>query len=120
MAGEEQFCCEAVRRRHIRNIPSLALAKDPDTVAGSKSIKRESTEERVERISQTRVPLCQFWFHCLDWEMLRLFATLFILFFITVAIASILYLFLIYCFNAKLWQYYYNFYSFSDNRRGEL
>ena len=120
MAGEEQFCCEAVRRRQIRHIPSLALARETETVAGSRSIKIETAAERVERISQTRVPLSEFWFHCLDWEMLRLFATLLILFFITVAIASLLYLFLIYCFNAKLWQYYYNFYSFSDNRGGEL
>ena len=114
-SDSEKDCCDAMKHRII---PKLTQTENKDQVGEKKQSvfkrrnntnetngKKETSDERVGRISQTNVSFMDFWFQCLDWEMLRLFFGLLMLFFCSVGIASLLYLFFVFSFNEKLWYY---------------
>ena len=116
-SDSEKDCCDAMKHRII---PKLTQMENNGQVGEKKQSvfkrrnntnetngKKETSEERVGRISQTNVSFMDFWFQCLDWEMLKLFFGLLILFFFAVGIASLLYLFFVFNFNEKLWYYYF-------------
>ena len=120
-SDSEKECCDAMKHRII---PKLMQTEKNDHVGEKKQSvfkrknnekneenesngKKETSEERVDRISHTHVSFMDFWFQCLDWEMLRLFFGLLMLFFCAVGIASLLYLFFVFSFNEKLWYYYF-------------
>ena len=116
-SDSEKECCDAMK---YRNIPKLTQTDKSDNGVVNKTSglkrrtnnnepngKKETSEERVDRISHTSVSFMEFWFQCLDWEMLRLFFGLLMLFFCMVGVASIFYLFAVFSFNEKLWYYYF-------------
>jgi len=116
-SDSEKECCDAVKHRII---PKLTQSEKNDNGGEKKqngthkssknsdsNIKKETSEERVERISHTKVSFLEFWFQCLDWEMLRLFFGLLMLFFTFVGIVSFLYLCFVFSFNEKLWYFYF-------------
>eukprot|EP00092_Neocalanus_flemingeri_P048845 GFUD01055906.1.p1 GENE.GFUD01055906.1~~GFUD01055906.1.p1 ORF type:complete len:115 (+),score=23.97 GFUD01055906.1:3-347(+) len=69
--------------------------------------KYENDEELFEKISETKVSLKDFWFQCLDWEMLGLFFGCLVLFLCAVGLASLLYLLFVYDFKESLWYKYF-------------
>ena len=116
-SDSEKDCCDAMRHRVI---PKLTQSEKNDTTGEKKQSggqkrnnkavlngKIETSEERVERINHTSVSFMQFWFQCLDWEMLRLFFGLLMLFFTLVGIISFIYLCFVFAFNEKLWYFYF-------------
>ena len=120
-SDSEKECCDAMKNRIF---PKLMQTEKNNPVGEKKQSvfkrknnekneenesngKKETSEERVDRISHTHVSFMDFWFQCLDWEMLRLFFGLLMLFFCAVGIASLLYLFFVFSFNEKLWYYYF-------------
>merc|ERR1719206_1211054 len=96
-SDSEKDCCDAMRHRVI---PKLTQSEKNDTTGEKKQSggqkrnnkavlngKIETSEERVERINHTSVSFTQFWFQCLDWEMLRLSFGLLMLFFTLVELS---------------------------------
>jgi len=69
--------------------------------------KEETTDERVARIKKTEVTLSDFFNQCLDFEMLKLFFGFLFVFFCTVGLATIFYLFFIFLFKKKMWNFYF-------------
>jgi len=97
-SDSEKECCDAMRHRIIPKLTKSAKSdqngekkesglKKRDTISEPNG-RKETSEERVDRISHTNVSFMEFWFQCLDWEMLRLFFGLLLLFFVFVGIAS--------------------------------
>ena len=116
-SDSEKECCDAMKHRII---PKLIETEKNNHVSEKKSSvfmrksnknenngKKETSEERVERITHTNVSFMEFWFHCVDWDMLKLFFGLLIIFFLVVGFATLLYLFFIFNFREKLWYYYF-------------
>jgi len=103
-------CCEAVRQR---NLPKLIQSDKNEngiqrkTTKDSVNGKKETSEERVIRISQTSVSVKEFWYECLDWEMLKLFFALLMLFFCVVGFVTLVYLIVIFNFKENLWYFYF-------------
>jgi len=116
-SDSEKDCCDAMRHRII---PKLTQSEKNDSAGEKKQSgaqkrnskseingKIETSEERVERINNTRVSFMEFWFQCLDWEMLRLAFGLLLLFFTLVGIICFIYLCFVFSFNEKLWYFYF-------------
>ena len=116
-SDSEKECCDAMKHRII---PKLIETEKSNHVSEKKSSvfkrksnkddtngKKETSEERVERITHTNVSFTEFWFQCVDWDMLKLFFGLLIIFFCVVGFATLLYLFFIFNFREKLWYYYF-------------
>ena len=115
MGSDSDACCDAMKQRII---PRITKSDTNGTERKSSAIKRkgfkedsnekkESVEERIVRIDQTKVTFMEFWYECLDWEMLRLFFGLLLLFFTMVGIASLLYLMFVFNYREKLWYFYF-------------
>ena len=112
MGAEADFCCEAVRKRHAQlNNSTSAGNGDPGSSGKKKngSYKEEMRNAiaREKKIQKTKVSFFDFWYECVDWEMLKLFYALLMLFFCTVGIAVALYLLYVFNFNEKLWYFYF-------------
>ena len=111
MGAENEFCCEAVRKRQLATLNN--------SVSGGSEVgqrKKNGTtykEEmrnaiaREKKIQKTKVSFFDFWYECIDWEMIKLFYALLMLFFCTVGIACALYLLYVFNYNEKLWYYYF-------------
>ena len=48
-----------------------------------------------------------FWYECVDWDMIKLFYALMMLFFCTVGFTCMIYLLYVFNYNEKLWYYYF-------------
>ena len=48
-----------------------------------------------------------FWYECLDWEMLKLFFALLMLFFCIFGFFTIIYLLFVFNYREKLWYFYF-------------
>jgi len=109
-SDSERECCDAVKHRLIpklREKNSSNLKRKTNDVGTVTNGKKETSEERVQRISHTHVSFMEFWFQCLDWEMLKLFFALLMLFLCAVGFATLLYLFLVFFLKENLWYYYF-------------
>jgi len=115
MGSYSEPCCDAVKHRII---PKITQTESNGTERKSSAVKRkvnkddsngkkETTEERIVRINKTSVTFMEFWYECLDWEMLRLFFGLLLLFFCMVGVASLLYLMFVFNYRESLWYYYF-------------
>jgi len=115
MGLDSEPCCDAVRQRMI---PKVTNTENNGTRKKSSEVERkcnkddsngtkETKEERVIRIDKTRVTVMEFWNECLDWEMLRMFLGLFLLFLCMVGLASLLYLMFLFNFREKVWHQYF-------------
>eukprot|EP00092_Neocalanus_flemingeri_P042068 GFUD01045839.1.p2 GENE.GFUD01045839.1~~GFUD01045839.1.p2 ORF type:complete len:121 (-),score=30.77 GFUD01045839.1:586-948(-) len=110
-ADSDKECCDAMRQRII---PKLILTEKSEHAPEKTSIEKdaanenkETNEERVKRISHTNVSFMEFWMQCIDWNMLRLFFGLLMLFFFAVGFTSLLYLMFVFSFKENLWYYYF-------------
>jgi len=100
MGAEQDFCCEAVRKRH-----STKAAKKEEI---QNEIQQKKIGERKEKkIQETEVTFYQFWCECIDWEMIKLFYALLMLFFCMVGLSCFLYLLFVFNFNENLWYFYF-------------
>eukprot|EP00092_Neocalanus_flemingeri_P062883 GFUD01075960.1.p1 GENE.GFUD01075960.1~~GFUD01075960.1.p1 ORF type:complete len:119 (+),score=30.67 GFUD01075960.1:76-432(+) len=109
VSDSDKECCDAMRQRII---PKLIQTGKNEQVPGKRKIEKENgnketNEERVERISHTNVSFMEFWMQCIDWNMLRLFFGLLMLFFFAVGFATLLYLMFVFSFKENLWYYYF-------------
>jgi len=100
MGAEQDFCCEAVRRRHAER-----STKKQEKVNQSQQLKQ--AEDREKKIHDTDVTFYQFWCECIDWDMIKLFYALLMLFFCAVGMTCFLYLFYVFNFNENLWYFYF-------------
>ena len=110
MGAENDFCCEAVRKRHATLNNSVAgSGSEPCQKKKNGSYKDEMKQAlaREKKIARTKVSFFDFWYECIDWEMIKLFYALLMLFFCTVGIAVALYLLYVFNFNEKLWYWYF-------------
>ena len=48
-----------------------------------------------------------FWYECVDWDMIKLFYALMMLFFTMVGVSTFLYLFYCFNYNERMWYYYF-------------
>ena len=48
-----------------------------------------------------------FWYECVDWDMIKLFYALMMLFFTMVGVFVLLYLLYCFNFNEKMWYWYF-------------
>ena len=48
-----------------------------------------------------------FWYECVDWDMIKLFYALMMLFFTMVGVFTFIYLLYLFNFNEKMWYYYF-------------
>ena len=69
------------------------------------SIWQPSLKEK--KINHTKVGFKEFWYECVDWDMIKLFYAMMMLFFTMVGVFTFIYL--LYCFNynEKMWYYYF-------------
>eukprot|EP00092_Neocalanus_flemingeri_P062884 GFUD01075961.1.p1 GENE.GFUD01075961.1~~GFUD01075961.1.p1 ORF type:complete len:127 (+),score=32.39 GFUD01075961.1:76-456(+) len=117
VSDSDKECCDAMRQRII---PKLIQTEKNEHVPGKQSSvskrkiekdipngDKETNKERVERISHTNVSFMEFWMQCIDWNMLRLFFGLLMLFFFAVGFATLLYLMFVFSFKENLWYYYF-------------
>eukprot|EP00092_Neocalanus_flemingeri_P062885 GFUD01075962.1.p1 GENE.GFUD01075962.1~~GFUD01075962.1.p1 ORF type:complete len:127 (+),score=36.26 GFUD01075962.1:76-456(+) len=117
VSDSDKECCDAMRQRII---PKLIQTEKNEHVPGKQSSvskrkiekdipngDKETNKERVERISHTNVSFMEFWMQCIDWNMLRLFFGLLMLFFFAVGFTSLLYLMFVFSFKENLWYYYF-------------
>jgi len=100
MAAEQDFCCEAVRKRYS----TKAAKKD--------EIRNEIQEKKIgekkeKNIQETSVTFYQFWCECIDWDMIKLFYALLMLFFCMVGFTCFLYLLFVFNYNENLWYFYF-------------
>lgn len=93
-------------------IPKLTPINDGDKetdklIKRKANVKNETSKEREERIKKTEVSIADFFSQCVDYDMLKLFFGLLLIFFCTVGLATLFYLFFIYLFKAKMWNFYF-------------
>jgi len=69
--------------------------------------KKETTEERVERISNVKVSFADFFVRSLDHDMLKLFCQVMAGFLGMCAFVSIIYVMLVYFFKPNMWNIYF-------------
>merc|ERR1712130_789560 len=67
---------------------------------------KETSEERVRRIKETTVTLNQF-VQCIDFQMLRFFASLLLFMIAGVVVVTFFYLLIIYTFKFAMWEFYF-------------
>ena len=67
---------------------------------------KETSEERVRRIKETSVTLNQF-VQCIDFQMLRFFASLLLFMIAGVVVVTFFYLLIIYTFKFAMWEFYF-------------
>ena len=67
---------------------------------------KETSEERVKRIKETRVTFQQF-LQCIDFQMLRFFAAILLFIIGGVVVVTIFYLLIIYTFKFAMWDFYF-------------
>jgi len=106
MTREEDFCCQAVKEA----VTGAAVRKR----VRENGVTRDSDKEREKRalnqekkINHTKVGFKEFWYECVDWDMIKLFYAMMMLFFTMVGVFTFIYL--LYCFNynEKMWYYYF-------------
>ena len=100
MGAELEFCCEAVRRRRAGR-----QAEASHKLSQSQQVQLAEDKER--KIQDTDVTFYQFWCECIDWDMIKLFYALLMLFFCVVGIACFFYLFYVFNYNENLWYFYF-------------
>lgn len=106
MGAEQDFCCEAVRRRHAQHTSaSHQSTKKQQKLNEIQQIK--NSDEREKKIHNTDVTFYQFWCECIDWEMIKLFYALLMLFFSVVGFSCFIYLLFVFNFNENLWYFYF-------------
>merc|ERR1712029_474414 len=103
MGTENDFCCEAVRKRHSENGTINKAVENGD----SRRQEKKQAVAKEKKINKTQVTFFDFWYECIDWDMIKLFYALLMLFFCTVGLAVFLYLFYVFNFNEKLWYFYF-------------
>ena len=67
---------------------------------------KETSEERVKRIKETRVTFQQF-LQCIDFQMLRFFAGMLLFIIAGVIVVTFFYLIIIYTFKFAMWDFYF-------------
>lgn len=82
--------------------------------------KKETTEERIERISKVKVSIVDFFIQCLDHDMLKLFCQVLVGFLGMCAFVSIIYVTLVYMFKPNLWNIYFPKQEHSEDFHKEL
>ena len=115
MGGENEFCCEAVRKRHANNSVSGSGGEGQQQgrrrkINGLTSSYRDDLKTalaREKKINKTKVSFFDFWYECIDWDMIKLFYALMMLFFCTVGFTCMIYLLYVFNYNEKLWYYYF-------------
>ena len=109
MGAENDFCCEAVRKRYAQVNKSDTNGTESRKSKENGVIKEEMKKARANEkiIKKTKVTFFDFWYECIDWDMIKLFYALLMLFFCTVGLAVFLYLFYVFNFNEKLWYFYF-------------
>jgi len=109
MGAENDFCCEAVRKRHaqVNNLDTNGTEsrKSKENGVFKEEMKKARANEKI--IKKTKVSFFDFWYECIDWDMIKLFYALLMLFFCTVGFAVFFYLFYVFNFNEKLWYFYF-------------
>jgi len=67
---------------------------------------KETEEERVRRIKDTKVTFHQF-LQCIDFQMLRFFASILLFIVAGVFVVTVFYLSIIYTFKFAMWDFYF-------------
>ena len=62
---------------------------------------------KEKKINHTKVGFMDFWYECVDWDMIKLFYAMVMLFFTMVGVFTFIYLFYCFNFNEKMWYYYF-------------
>ena len=70
MGAENDFCCEAVRRRHAET--NGAKKKN-----GTYKEEMKNAAIREKKINKTQVSFFDFWYECIDWDMIKVMDQLF-------------------------------------------
>ena len=117
MAADTDYCCEAVRKR-------FAVAGAGEATNGSADTKQKIRENgggagptardqqksamaKEKKINKTKVSFFDFWYECIDWDMIKLFYAMMMLFFCTVGFTTMIYLLYVFNYNEKMWYYYF-------------
>merc|ERR1712061_87715 len=117
MAADTDYCCEAVRKRFAAAGAGEATNGSADTKqkireygggAGPTARDQEkSAMAKEKKINKTKVSFFDFWYECIDWDMIKLFYAMMMLFFCTVGFTTMIYLLYVFNYNEKMWYYYF-------------
>ena len=119
MAADTDYCCEAVRKRF-----AAAGAGAGEATNGSADTKQKIRENgggagptardqqksamaKEKKINKTKVSFFDFWYECIDWDMIKLFYAMMMLFFCTVGFTTMIYLLYVFNYNENMWYYYF-------------
>jgi len=103
-----------------RIIPKLTAQKENGTGNTEDETKKETTEERLARISNVKISFSDFFVKCIDHEMLKLFFGLLLAFLILVGLCTCMYLVFIFFFKPSMWNLYFPSEEFNKKMQGEL
>lgn len=105
---KEDFCCEAVKEAVSgaqgavrKRIKENGVTRDSNKEQEKKAMAQE------KKINHTKVGFMDFWYECVDWDMIKLFYALMMLFFTMVGVFTFIYLLYCFNFNEKMWYWYF-------------
>lgn len=82
--------------------------------------RKETPEERIERINKVQITFSDFFVKCLDHDMIKLFLLSLFAFLLLVGFVTCIYLFFIFMFKERMWHFYFPTEEMRKNPHGEF